>query len=85
MSTPEPASLDRLRALFRESFDLAPESEVDSLAYRAVPAWDSVGHMRLIAALETEFDVMLETDDVIDLSSFAKAVEILGKYGIGGE
>jgi acyl carrier protein len=38
--------------------------------------------MRLIAALETEFDIMLETDDVLDLSSFAKGLDILGKYGV---
>lgn len=79
-----PDPLDRLRLLFRESFDLAPDTAVDALAYRAIPAWDSVAHMRLIAAIETEFDLMLETDDVIDMSSFAKAAEILAKYGIGG-
>ena len=75
--------MEKIRDLFRESFDLDAEHAVDELAYRGIPAWDSVGHMRLIAALETEFDVMLDTDDVLDLSSFAKAVEILRKYGVG--
>ena len=83
MSKTDP--LDSLRALFRDAFDLPPDSEVDQLAYRAIPAWDSVGHMRLIAAIETTFDLMLETDDVIDMSSFAKAVEILGKHGLGSD
>jgi acyl carrier protein len=75
--------MEKIRNLFRESFDLDAGCAVDELAYRGIPAWDSVGHMRLIAALETEFDVMLDTDDVLDLSSFAKAVEILRKYGAG--
>lgn len=75
-------NLDTLRALFRESFDLDETSPVDDLAYRGIPAWDSVGHMRLVAALETEFSVMLETDEVLDMSSFAKAVAILGKHGV---
>lgn len=70
---------DRLCAVFREALELGDDIEVAELAYRAVPAWDSVGHMRLVAAIETEFDVMLETDDVLDLSSFAKAVEIVGR------
>ncbi|TAN61574.1 MAG: acyl carrier protein [Magnetospirillum sp.] len=74
--------MDKIRNLFRESFDLDAASRVDDLAYRGIPAWDSVGHMRLVAALESEFDVMLDTDDVLDLGSFAKAVEILKKYGI---
>ena len=75
--------MEKIRDLFRESFDLDAGCAVDGLAYRGIPAWDSVGHMRLIAALETEFDIMLDTDDVLDLSSFAKAVEILRKYGAG--
>ncbi|CAA7618038.1 acyl carrier protein [Magnetospirillum sp. SS-4] len=76
------STLDTIRTLFRQSFDLEDGADVDDLAYRAIPGWDSVGHMRLIAALETEFDLMLETDDVLDMSSFAKAREILGKYGV---
>jgi acyl carrier protein len=36
--------------------------------------------MSMIAALETEFDVMLDTEDIIDFSSYQKGVEILAKY-----
>ena len=74
--------MDKIRDLFRESFDLDPACAVDDLAYRGTPAWDSVGHMRLVAALETTFDIMLDTDDVLDLGSFAKTVAILRKYGV---
>lgn len=38
--------------------------------------------MVLIGAIETEFDIMMDTDDVIDMSSFGKAKEILSKYEI---
>jgi acyl carrier protein len=38
--------------------------------------------MSLVAALEDEFGVMIETDDVIDMSSFAKAREILERCGV---
>ncbi|MBR9971356.1 acyl carrier protein [Magnetospirillum sulfuroxidans] len=71
---------DKLRQVFRDALDLGADAEVDGLAYRAVPAWDSVGHMRLVAALESEFDVMLDTDEVIDLSCFDKACEILSRH-----
>lgn len=69
----------RLAAVFRDCFELAADAPVEDLAYRGLPAWDSVGHMRLVAAIESEFDVMLETDEVLDLSSFAKAVELVGR------
>jgi hypothetical protein len=38
--------------------------------------------MSLMAALETEFDIMMETDDIIDFSSYAKGMEILSKYEV---
>jgi hypothetical protein len=38
--------------------------------------------MALISALDSEFEIMLDTDDVVDLSSYAKSKEILRKYGV---
>ena len=38
--------------------------------------------MGLIAGLEESFDIELETDDIIDFSSFNKGKEILKKYGV---
>ncbi|NKD55319.1 MULTISPECIES: acyl carrier protein [unclassified Haematospirillum] len=72
----------RLIDTFLHSLDLPEGIDIHSLAYRAVPAWDSVGHMQLVAAIENNFEVMMETQDIIELSSFDKAVEILERYGI---
>lgn len=57
----------------------------DDLAYNSIPQWDSVAHMTLIAALEDTFGVMLDTDDIIDMSSVAKAKSILANYGINAK
>ena len=58
-------------------------SEVnDNLEYNTISQWDSVGHMALVATLEKEFDVMFDTDDIIDFSSFKKGKQILKKYKI---
>jgi acyl carrier protein len=50
------------------------------LVYQAYPAWTSIGHMILVAALESEFDTMLETDDILEMSNFEKTVSIMSKY-----
>ena len=50
---------------------------MEGLEYQAVTEWDSVGHMTLIAALEDAFDIMMDTDDIIDFSSYEKGKEIL--------
>lgn len=67
----------RLRAVFVDALALDPGVDVDALAFRDIPAWDSVGHMALVAAIEDEFAVQLDTDQVIDLSSFAVARDML--------
>jgi acyl carrier protein len=43
---------------------------------------DSTAHMCLVMSIENRFDIMLEMQDVIDMSSFHKAQEILRKSGI---
>ncbi len=70
---------------YTEAFTTFFEVDADkavSLKYQDIEAWDSVGHMGLMAALEEAFDIMLETDDIIDFSSFEKGKEILAKYDV---
>jgi acyl carrier protein len=52
------------------------------MAYGQTTGWDSVAHMSLISEIETEFDIMLATDDVIGMSSFRKAKEIIARNGV---
>jgi acyl carrier protein len=68
--------------VFMEALNLQPQDLNDGLIYNSVAAWDSVGHMSMMAALETEFDIMMETDDIIDFSSYLKGMEIVAKYEI---
>jgi len=70
-----------LENCFVESFALEAGTDPRSLKFQSIPEWDSVGHMQLIAAIESRFDVMLETQEVLDMSSFEKAVEILKRHG----
>lgn len=72
--------VERLRRTFRDGLGLGETAEVDGLTYRGLPEWDSIGHMRLVAAIETEFDIMLDTDEVIDMSSFEKAAETVSRH-----
>ncbi len=75
------STLEAYTKAFTETFGVS-ETEAQSLKYQDIKAWDSVGHMGLIAALEEAFDIMMETDDIIDLSSFEKGKEILAKYDV---
>lgn len=66
---------------FVEALEVEKE-QVENLKYQEITAWDSVGHMALIAAIEDAFDIMMDTDDIIDFSSYEAGIEILKKYEI---
>lgn len=71
-----------LEQVFADALGIDIGSVSDQLAYNSIPQWDSVAHMGLIAQLEDCYGVLLDTDDIIDMSSVAKAREILAKYGV---
>ena len=67
---------------FVEAFQVE-ENVLPGLEYTGIPEWDSVGHMTLISILENTFDIMMDTDDIIDFNSFEKGMELLkDHYGV---
>lgn len=74
-------NLEKYENAFVEYFD-ADRSTLVTLSYQSIPIWDSVGHMGLMALLEETFGIMLDTEDVIDFSSFEKGKAILRKYNV---
>jgi acyl carrier protein len=73
---------DNYDKVFIESFVLDAKQLNDKLEYNSIEAWDSIGHMQIIAELEDIFEIELEMDDIINFSSYNKGMEILAKYGI---
>ena len=69
-------NLEKYNEVFCKTFEIT-EDKLAGLKYQDIDAWDSVGHMTLVANLEDTFDIMMETDDIIDLSSYEKGKEIL--------
>lgn len=75
-------NIEKYNKTFIETLGVSEENLNNNLIYQSVSAWDSVGHMGLMAMLEEEFDIMLDTDDIIDFSSYEKGKEILKKYDV---
>ena len=74
--------LGKLKNAFINALAVSPDADFESMAYGQTSGWDSVAHMSLISEIETEFDIMLATDDVIGMSSFSKAREIVARNGV---
>jgi len=75
-------SLEKYRNVFIKSLSIEKDKLKDSLEYNEIPEWDSIGHMTLMSGLEEEFNISLETDDIVDFGSFKKGIEILKKYNV---
>ena len=76
------SNLEKYRKVFLKSLAVDESKVNDKLKYNDIPEWDSIGHMTLMSGLEEEFKISIETDDIVDFSSFEKGKEILKKYKI---
>lgn len=76
-------NLKKYNQAFINIFAIAPNKLIN-LEYQDISNWDSVGHMQLISELEETFDIMIDTEDIIDFNSYKKGIEILSKekYGV---
>jgi acyl carrier protein len=68
--------------IFIKSLSINNNKFNENIKYNEIPEWDSIGHMTLMSGLEEGFDITMDTDDIVDFSSFKKGIEILKKYKV---
>ena len=68
--------------IFIKSLSINSNKFNENIKYNEIPEWDSIGHMTLMSGLEEGFGVTMDTDDIVDFSSFKKGIEILKKYKV---
>ena len=74
--------MKKYRNTFVESLSINLKDLKEDLKYNDIPEWDSIGHMTLISNLEDAFEINIETDDIVDFSSYKKGLVILKKYKV---
>lgn len=72
----------KYKSIFLQSLGIGEDVFTEEIKYNEIPEWDSIGHMTLMSGLEEEFNITMETDDIVDFSSFKKGKEILEKYKV---
>jgi acyl carrier protein len=75
------SNIELYNQAFVKSFRLNAD-QLEDLEYRSIPAWDSMGHILLVAALEEAFNIILDTDDINNFGSYKNGKLILSKYNI---
>ena len=74
--------MEKYNKAFIDCFSVTEDMLNEQLVYQCIPAWDSVGHMGLIAALEEAFGIMMDMDDIVDFASYTVGIEKLKNYDI---
>ena len=75
-------NLEKLNNIFMEVFSVEETALNADFGKENVDSWDSVHQLSLTGAVEDEFDIMLDAEDILGFSSYEKAKEILNKYEI---
>ena len=68
--------------IFIKSLAMNSNKFNENIKYNEIPEWDSIGHMTLMSDLEEGFGITMETDDIVDFSSYKKGIEILKRYKV---
>lgn len=75
-------NLKKYNEIFCKVLNVNADVLNESFTFKAVSQWDSVAHLSLISELEEEFDVMFDSDDILNYGSYENGKKILEKYGI---
>lgn len=75
-------NLEKLNNIFCNVFSVGVDQLNDEFDNTTVEGWDSVHQLSLTSALEDEFDIMLDAEDILEFTSYYNAKTILAKYDI---
>ena len=75
-------NLEKLNGIFCEVFSVDAAALGEGFDNKSVEGWDSVRQLSLTSAVEDEFDIMLDPEDILEFTSYENAKTILAKYDI---
>lgn len=70
-------NIDKYNQIFTEVFGVTPSLLNDDFGKETVDQWDSVHQLNLVSLAEEAFDIMLDPEDIMGFTSYAKGKEIL--------
>ena len=76
-------NVKKYNEIFMENFEIQDESVLaDNPTVLTLENWDSIAQMNLITRLEETFEIMMDPEDIVGLTSYQKGLEILSRYGV---
>ena len=75
-------SESQLKTILANLFRVSPEDINDDSSMDTIEKWDSLNHLNLILALESEFDVTLTEENTVEIISFPLIKVVLQEHGL---
>ena len=67
----------RIRGIIREVFEISEDETNEEYSMDNVDLWDSMGHMKLLVALEEDFGMQFNIDEVMEMVKYSRIKEII--------
>lgn len=76
------STLEKYNSVFAKAFNVEVAVLNDDFNSTSVDKWDSITQLALVTAMEDEFDIMMDTEDILGFNSYVTGKDIVSKYGV---
>ncbi|HZH05179.1 MAG TPA: acyl carrier protein [Lautropia sp.] len=70
---------DQIDELIARTFKITPSEVNDDLEYGSIEGWDSLAHVSLMLQIETDYDVEIDEDTMIELTTVRAIKEYVSR------
>ena len=76
-------NLEKLNQIFCEVYSVEESALNESFVNTNVETWDSIHQLSMVAAIEEAFDLMMDAEDILEMTSYENVKQLLTyKYEI---
>ena len=74
--------LNKYNTIFKSIFNV-DDAKLKDLEYKGYPEWNSMAHIALISALEDEFGICFEAEDIFSFTSYEEGKNLMrNRFGL---
>jgi len=76
------SNIEKYNKVFKSTFNVDDTALNGDLAAGRTDKWDSITHLSLVTNIEDEFDIMMDSEDILEFRSYEVGKQILAKYDV---
>jgi acyl carrier protein len=73
----------KLKQIMSNIFGIEEDEITDDSSIDNIEKWDSLKHINLIIAIEEQFGISIDEDEMVEMTSFTEIKRILRDNGVG--